>query len=202
LCVVVQRSDSGCELVDPGPNFDEVIPHRPEQPQDAEQVRQRLDVVSEEPADSGAQVGVLNLQALRPLGLPHTAQGPIGALRLIAEEVRVASLDVGEIGVRRRLLDEELPDGLEHAEPRLVGCCIDADKAVPNERFDQVEGPVLAELGDARGRLDGPAVDEHGERGEHGAFGFVQEPDTPVDGGAQGALTFGQIYGACARGYA
>src|SRR6266536_4813904 len=132
-----------------------------------------------------SEVGRLDLQAIRPLALLDTAQGPVGAHRQIAEVNAMASLDVGEIGIRRRLLGRELPDGLEHPEPRSVVGRIDVHEAVPDEGLEEVEGSVLAEVSDVRRRLDRPAVGEYGERGEHGPFGVVEESDTPINGGAQ-----------------
>ena len=164
---VVQCVGAEPHLVDPRPALGHAVAHLPEQPEDAEDVGQRRDVVGEEPTDGDSQVLLLGAQALGPLGL--SLRGPVGVLHERTEVLRVPPLDVGPLGAGGEALGGELPDRREHAEPRPGVGRVDAHEAVPGERIEQIERVVLGEIGDADRRVDRPSVDEDRQGGQHAA---------------------------------
>ena len=161
-------------------------------------MRQRRDVVGEEPADGDPQVLLLGPQPLGPLGLSFG--GPVGVLHERTEVLGVPPLDVGQVGAGGEALGGQLPHRCEHAEPRPGVGRVDVHEAVPGERVEQIERPVLGEIGDVHGRLDRPAVDEDRQGGQHVLLGVVEQPDAPFDGRAQRALALGKIDRAGAQG--
>ena len=188
---VVQAVGSVLHLVDPGTALGHAAPHLPEQPQDAEHVREWCDVVREEPADGDPEVLLVRPQALGPLGLSF--RGPVGVRHQRTEVLGVPPLDVGEILAVGEALGGELPHGGQHVEPRPRVNRVDGDEAVPCQRVEQIERPVLGEVGDVHRGLDRPPVDEDRQRGQHPLLGFVEEPEAPLDGRPQRSLPFGEV---------
>jgi hypothetical protein len=71
---------------------------------------------------------------------------------------------------------------------------------VPGKRIEQIERPVLGEIGNAHGCLERPALDEDRQRGQHLALRVIEQPDAPFDRRTQRALTLGKIGRAGAQG--
>jgi hypothetical protein len=94
------------QLPDPGPAFRHAIVELPEQPEDPEHVRQRRDVMGEEPADGDPQVPLLGSQTIGPLGL--SLKGPVGVLHQRTEVLGVPTLDVSQVRAGGEALGGEL----------------------------------------------------------------------------------------------
>ena len=154
-------------------------------------MRQRRDVVREEPADGDPQVLLLGAQPVGPLAL--TLGGPVGVLHECAEVLGVAPFDVGPVRPGGEAFGGELLYRSEHAEPRSGVGHVDGHEAVPGEHVEQVERPVLGEVGDVHGRFDGPSLDEDRQGRQHLLLGVLQQSDAPLDGRAEGALALGEI---------
>ena len=69
----VERGGGGQKLLDPGAGLGHVVVQEPEEPQDAEQVREGPGVVGQIPAHGGGQVARLGVQPLQPLAVPGAA---------------------------------------------------------------------------------------------------------------------------------
>jgi hypothetical protein len=157
-------------------------------------VGKRLRVVGQVPAHRGGQVARLALQPLGPLVLVEAPQRPVGLLGQRPVVVGVAALDLGAVGPARQPFGDELPDGLQHPRPGTVVGAVELDQAVADQRFGELQRPVLVQGGHLGGGLDRPAVDEHGHGLQQRPLGLLQQADAPVDGGAQGALALGQVH--------
>ena len=114
--VVVQRVGPRSQLVDPRPTLGHPVAHLPEQPEHAEHVRERRDVVGEEPADRDPQVLLLDAQSIGPLDLSF--RRPAGVRHELGEVLGVSPGDVGTGVAGGEPLGGELPHRGEHAEAR------------------------------------------------------------------------------------
>ncbi len=148
-------------------------------------------VMADEPPDGDAQVLLLGSQALGPFGVAFS--GPLGVVHERAEVLRVSLRDSVAVRARGEAFGGELSNGREHAEPWPGVGGDDAHEAVPGERIQQVEHLVLGALGNVRCGGDRPSVDEDRQAGQQVPLRVVEEVDAPFDGGAEGALPFGEI---------
>ena len=121
-------------------------------------MRQRRDVVREEPADGDPQVLLVGPQALGPLGLSFR-RASRRSPRAHRSTPRAASTSArSSLAARRSAANSRTAASMWNLGPASVG--VDRDEAVPGERIEQIERPVLGEIGDVHGRLDRPPVDE------------------------------------------
>ena len=197
-CDIIQAVGAALHLGDPGTTFGHAASHLPEQPQDAEHVREWCDVVREEPADGDPDVLLVGPHALGPLGLSF--RGPVGVRHQRAEVPCVPRLDVGEILAVGEALGGELPHGGQHVEPRPGVHRVDGNEAVARQRVEQIERLVLGQTCDVHRGLDLPPVDEDRQRGQHPLLDFFEEPEAPLDRRPQRSLPFGEIDRAGAQG--
>ena len=192
LRAVVQCVGSEQQLLDPGPALGHAIPHLPEQPEDrgrcAAAARCR-GVKNQRMATPRFPSSVRNRSA-------HSACRSAGQSAFSTSAPKYSACrrsTSAQVRAGGKALGGQLPYGCEHAEPRPGVGRVDAHQAVPGERIEQIERPVLGEIGNVHGRLERPAVDEDRQRGQHLLLGVIEQPDAPFDGRAQRALTFGKV---------
>ena len=189
--VVVQCVGPRHQLVDPPPSFGHPVAHLPEQPEHAEHVRERRDVVGEQPADRHPQVLLLGTESVGPLDLSF--RRPAGVRHELGEVLGVSPPHVGTGAAGGEPLGGELAHRHEHAEAGFDAVGDDADEAVAGERVEEVQRFVLGALGDTGGRVDRPTVGEDRQRLHELELRFVEEPEAPLDGRPQGALALGEV---------
>ena len=115
--VVVQCVGPRNQFVDPPPSFGHPVAHLPEQPEHAEHVRERRDVVGEQPADRHPQVLLLGTESVGPLGLSF--RRPAGVRHELGEVLGVSPPHVGTGVAGGEPLGGELAHRHEHAEARV-----------------------------------------------------------------------------------
>ena len=191
LAALVQRVGLALRLPDPGAALRHLTAHLPVQPKNAEDVRQRRDVVRQEPADGDSDVLLVRPQPLRPLRLPLA--GPVGVLHHRGEVLGVTPLRLVLIGSSHEPFGGELADRREHAEPRARLRDIDVHEAVSGERIEQIEDAVLGDIGDVRRRFDRPASFEDRQRGQQVQLGVVEQPEAPLHRGPDRALPLRKV---------
>jgi hypothetical protein len=180
------------ELVEPPPPLGEVPSLLPEAPQ---RPRGLLGPVGlggvHGPAEGGAEVGLLEVEAVQPRPLVVGGEVGFGLHRQAEEVLAVAAADQVQVAAGLQLLAGELPQGLQHPEPGLaVGGVGAADQRLVHQRGQPVDGvqPQPLRVADRLRRLDRPAAGEHRQPGEQPPLGGVEQVVAPGDGAAEGPL--------------
>jgi hypothetical protein len=161
-------------------------------------VREWGDVVRQEPADGDTDVLLLGPHPLGPRRLPFP--GPVVCRHEATEVFGMLPLDVGQPRAAGEALGRELAHRCQHAEPRSGIDCLDLHKAVPDEGVEQVQDLIVGEAGDVHGGVHRPALDEDREHLQHLLLRSIEQPEAPLDGRAQRALTLRQVRRAGAEG--
>ena len=94
-------------------------------------------------------------------------------------------------------LSGELPNGLEHAEPRLAVTHLGlANQTVVDQGgqpVQRVDAEIALRVADRFHGLEAGATPKHRQPGEQTLLGFREQAVTPVDGGPQCALSRWQV---------
>jgi hypothetical protein len=99
------------------------------------------------PAQGGAEVGVLQVAAVQPLGLVGAGEVGLGLLGQVEEMLGVAPGDLLQLAGGHQLLLPELADRRQHREPRVAGGGPGpGDQRLVDQRGHRLEG-VEAEPG-------------------------------------------------------
>ncbi len=172
------------------------LPEPPGGPDDAERRRRVGAGLGEGQRRAHVVMVVLDdVEPPRPIVAGQVRRRPLDQL---GEPGRVAPADLVRLAALDELFGGELADRLEHPESDVVVLLDLSDEALVGQLADarqDVEGRAAAGRWSTDG-LGGFEVEAAGEDrcpGEEAAAGFVEEPEAPVDGAAQGLLPGRQV---------
>src|SRR5206468_9709123 len=169
-----------------------VAPHRERDPD-----RRRGVARAHRPVQDRSDVVMVALEPAEPASLVVAGQLRGQRLREHYERLRVASFDLRSLAGFGQPLGGELPDRVEHPEPRLTVDLLDPDQALVGEGHEAVEDLDAVELAgrpaDRLRAVDLAPADEHAQPGEQPALAGGQEVVTPGDRAAERLLSLGEI---------
>jgi hypothetical protein len=184
------------DLLQPAPALGQVPALLPEPPDRPCRLLRPVGLAGRDgPAQGGAEVGVLLVAAVQPLGLPGAGEVGLGGHGEGQVVLGVAPGERLQLAGGRQLLAPELADRLHHGEPRVAGGGPGpGDQRLVDQRGHRVERVEAERAGvaDGLGRRQRPAAGEHRQPGEQPPLGGLQQLAAPGDGAAQGPLAVGE----------
>ena len=176
-----------------------MVPQLPETPERRadRQAHLRLACI-ERPAECGADVVSLGVEALEPLALLRAEQARLGVLRQHEVEGGVTSSDGTFVAARRQALEREFANGLEHSQPRIVSRgVLGGEQVVAEQRLGPLQDVEVGLLSNVLGGGKREPADEDREAREELLFLRLEEVVAPLDRPAERPLTLDETGARC-----